>query len=93
MDGRPFHRIAFLPSFLPGTRYTPSKHNRSTRSRYSSCRVVGCFTQCFVRTFLRVPSVLNCKKFDFLTLNLITHFIQKICVNIVKFKSFLKNFY
>ena len=41
------------------------------------------------RTFWSVP---NYNSFDFFTPSLTTCFIQKICANIVKFKSFLKNF-
>ena len=36
-------------------------------------------------------SVLNCSSFDFLILSLTTHFIQKICINIIKFKLFFNN--
>ena len=43
--------------------------------------------------FDNTPSILNCKSFDFSTLSLTTQLIQKICTNIVKFKSFLKNSY
>ena len=39
------------------------------------------------------PSIPNCKTFDFFAPSLTTRLIQKMCANIVKFKSFLKNFY
>ena len=42
---------------------------------------------------LYTPSIPNCKTFDFFAPSLTTRLIQKICANIVKFKSFLKNFY
>ena len=38
-------------------------------------------------------SVPNGSSFDFFTLSLTTDFIQKICVNITKFKSFLNILY
>jgi hypothetical protein len=48
---------------------------------------------CCMSTWGDTPTILNYKTFDFLTLSLITYLIQKIYVNIVKFKLFLKNFY
>ena len=38
-------------------------------------------------------SISNYKTFNFLAPNLTTHLIQKSYTNIVKFKSFFKNFY
>jgi len=38
-------------------------------------------------------AVPNCSSFDFFTLSLTAHSIQKICANIAKFKSFLNILY
>jgi len=41
---------------------------------------------------LATPFIPNYKTFDFFIVSLTTRLIQKICTNIVKFKSFFKNF-
>ena len=40
-----------------------------------------------------LPPVQNYNSYDFLNINLTTRHIPKNCINIVKFKLFLKNFY